>query len=99
VTESLTAGAPAAVTLTRERPGRYWMVAPASDRGGARRLAERIVTALADWRSSAGMPLSVVVGAASCPEDGREAAALAAYADVDLYAARSAARSAARAIP
>jgi hypothetical protein len=95
VTEPLAAGAPAALALTRERPGRYWMVSPASDRGAAQRLAGRISAALADWRSSAGRPLSVVIGAASCPDDGSEAAALAAYADVDLYAARSAARAAA----
>jgi hypothetical protein len=30
-----------------------------------------------------------------CPDDGREAAALAAYADVGLYAARSAVRASA----
>lgn len=92
LTEQLAAGAPGALTLTRERPGRYWMVSAASDRGAARHLSERISAALAEWRSSGGRPLSVVIGAAACPEDGSEAAGLAAYADVDLYAARSAAR-------
>jgi hypothetical protein len=36
------------------------------------------------------------VGTAVCPDDGREPAALAAHADVGLYAARSSARAAGR---
>jgi predicted signal transduction protein with EAL and GGDEF domain len=40
-----------------------------------------------------GAPLELAVGSAVCPDDGREAPALAAHADVGLYAARSAART------
>lgn len=80
-------------SLTRERPGRCWLLAPGTDRTGAERLAERIVRAVAAGASHLGTPLAVAVGTAVCPEDGTEAAALAAHADVGLYAARSAVRA------
>ncbi len=79
-------------SLTRERPGRCWLLSPGTDRPGAERLAERLVHAVAAGASHRGTPLAVAVGTAVCPEDGREAAALAAHADVGLYAARSAVR-------
>jgi hypothetical protein len=82
-------------SLTRERPGRCWLLAPETDRAGAVRLAERLVGAVASRVSHRGTPLEVVIGTAVCPDDGREAAALAAYADVGLYAARSAVRASA----
>jgi GGDEF domain-containing protein len=80
-------------SLTRERPGRCWLLAPQTDRAGARDLAERLARAVASRASHRGAPLEVVIGTAVCPEDGREAAALAAHADVGLYAARSAVRA------
>jgi hypothetical protein len=80
-------------SLERERPGRCWLLAPATDRIGAHRLAERLVDAVASRASRRSTPLEVAIGTAVCPEDGREAAALAAHADVGLYAARSAART------
>jgi GGDEF domain-containing protein len=40
----------------------------------------------------AGRGLGLSVGVAMCPEDGRDAPALAAHADISLYAARSASR-------
>jgi len=81
-------------SLTRERAGRYWLLAPQTDRVGARHLAERLVRA-SEASSGHGAPvLEVAIGTSVCPEDGRGAAALAAHADLDLYAARSAARSA-----
>jgi GGDEF domain-containing protein len=81
-------------SLTRERPGRCWLLVPGADRTDAERLAERL---------QASVPASVggldgecspalVIGTAVCPDDGRQAAALAAHADVGLYAARAAAR-------
>jgi hypothetical protein len=82
--------APWSGSLTRERPGRYWLLAPETDRFRAERLAERLRTAVASVVEFRGMPLDVVVGMAVCPEDGMQAAALAAHADVGLYAARSA---------
>jgi GGDEF domain-containing protein len=82
-------------SLTRERPGRCWLLVPQTDRAGARGLAERLSHAVASHASYRGAPLEVAIGTAVCPEDGREAAALAAHADVGLYAARSAVRTSA----
>ncbi len=87
------AGSSAVGSLTRERTGRYWLLAPETDGAGAERLAERLVRAVGSLRSDGGRTLTVAIGTASCPQDGREAAALAAHADVGLYAARSAART------
>lgn len=81
-------------SLVCERPGRYWLLAPETDRVGATSLAERLRRAVALVVEHRGEPLEVVIGTAVCPEDGGTPAALAAHADVSLYAARSAARSA-----
>lgn len=80
-------------SLTRQRRGRYWLLGRASDRLGARDLAEHLRQALVSAVLHHGAPLELAIGMASCPEDGLEASALAAHADVDLYAARAAARS------
>jgi hypothetical protein len=80
-------------SLTLERPGRCWVLAPETDVLGAERLAERLASAVASHASHRGLPLAVAIGTAVCPDDGREAPALAAYADVSLYAARSAVRA------
>jgi hypothetical protein len=79
----------AGARLTRERAGRYWLLAPGNDRLGAGVLAEQIASALASFIQARRLALSVAVGTAVCPEDGRRASALAAHADVGLYAARS----------
>jgi GGDEF domain-containing protein len=79
--------------LTRERPGRFWLLAPATDRSGAARLAERLTRAVGARAGHRGGPLVVAIGVAVCPEDGRQAAALAAHADVGLFAARSAVKA------
>jgi hypothetical protein len=80
-------------SLTRERPGRCWLLAAEADRAGAERLAERLVRAVAAGASHRGTPVAVAIGTAVCPEDGTEAATLAAHADVGLYAARAAVRA------
>jgi len=79
-------------SLTRERPGRCWLVAPDIDGPGAERLAQRLLATGASATDHRGRPLALAIGTAVCPEDGRQAAALAAHADVGLYAARAAAR-------
>jgi GGDEF domain-containing protein len=79
-------------SLTRERPGRYWLLAPQTDALGARILLERIARGVRSSASHRGTPLEVAVGVAVCPEDGRRASELAAHADVGLYAARAAGR-------
>jgi hypothetical protein len=80
-------------SLTRERPGRCWVLAPGTDRAGAERLAELVTRAVAASAGHRGLPLAVAVGTAVCPEDGTEGAALAAHADLGLYAARFATRA------
>ena len=76
--------------LTRERPGRYWLLSRDTDAIGARGLAERLALTVRSAASHRGTPLEVSIGIAVCPEDGREASALAARADIGLYAARAA---------
>jgi GGDEF domain-containing protein len=79
-------------TITRERPGRYWLIAPQLDPAGAQRLAERLTAEVASLRTAGGRSMALAIGTSSCPQDGREAAALAAHADVGRYAARAGAR-------
>jgi GGDEF domain-containing protein len=78
--------------LTRESPGRYWLLAPETDAGSARTLAGRLAQAVRGAASHRGRPLEVAVGIAVCPADGSQAVALATHADIALYAARAAGR-------
>lgn len=80
-------------SLTREREGRYWLLAPRTDRSGAGDLAERLSSAALATASAHGVELSASVGTAVCPQDGSQASSLAAHADIGLYAARSRLRS------
>jgi GGDEF domain-containing protein len=70
------------------------VLAPKADRSDADKLAERLARAVRFSVAHRGSSLEVAIGTAVCPEDGREAAVLAAHADVGLYAARSVARAA-----
>jgi GGDEF domain-containing protein len=79
-------------SLTRESPGRYWLLAPETDVDSSRALAERLASAVRGGASHRGAPLEVAVGIAVCPVDGGQAAALAAHAEIALYAARAAGR-------
>ncbi len=76
-------------SLTRENPGRYWLLAPETDSHSARALAGRLTGAVRGTVSHRGAPLQVAVGIAVCPADGSQAAALAAHADIALFAARA----------
>jgi hypothetical protein len=78
--------------LTRERDGRYWLLAPHTDRSGAGDLTERVSIAAAAAGAAKGVEVAVTVGSAVCPQDGSQASSLAAHADIGLYAARSRAR-------
>ena len=78
--------------VTREARGRYWVLVPRGDARAARELCDRLVRAAAPITGTRGAPLDLAIGTATCPGDGRDAPALAAHADVDLYASRSAAR-------
>jgi GGDEF domain-containing protein len=79
-------------SLTRESPGRYWLLAPETDAHAARALVERLANAVRGAASHRGAPLEVAVGIAVCPLDGSQAAALAAHAEIALYAARASGR-------
>jgi GGDEF domain-containing protein len=92
VQDVLARGLRPADSLTRESPGRYWLLAPQTDVTGAQLLAERIARAVRSSASHRGTPLEVAVGIAVCPDDGRHASELAAHADVGLYGARAAGR-------
>jgi hypothetical protein len=85
----------AGATVTRERAGRYWLVIPRADRPGAQAVAARLKQALVAAGARIGASVTVATGTAVCPEDGSQAAALAAHADVGLYAGRWESRSAA----
>jgi GGDEF domain-containing protein len=76
-------------SLTRESPGRYWLLAPETDAHGSRELVERLAGAVRGAASHRGVPLEIAVGIAVCPMDGSQAPALAAHADIALYAARA----------
>jgi GGDEF domain-containing protein len=80
---------PAAGSLTRESSGRLWLIAPGIGPLRVGALAEQIAGAVRRSVGYRGRALEVAVGTAVCPDDGLEAAALAAHADVALYAARA----------
>jgi GGDEF domain-containing protein len=75
--------------LVRESLGRYWIVAPHTDRGAARGLADRLDAAVRASAKHRGAPLTVSIGIAVSPADGTEAQALAELAEEDLLAARA----------
>jgi GGDEF domain-containing protein len=85
--------------LSRETLGRYWLVAPETNGTGARMLAERLARLVRTSASHRGAPLEVAIGIAVCPEDGTEAPALAARADLGVYSARATGRSIAHTDP
>jgi predicted signal transduction protein with EAL and GGDEF domain len=63
-------------------------VLPATDGAGARALAAQISEALQAGAETPAAAGGVLAGIAVCPWNARLPAALAAHADVDLYAAR-----------
>jgi GGDEF domain-containing protein len=85
--------------LSRETLGRYWLVASETNGTGARMLAERLARLVRTSASHRGVPLEVAIGIAVCPDDGTEAPALAARADLGVYSARATGRSIAHTDP
>ncbi|MFL5845030.1 MAG: GGDEF domain-containing protein [Solirubrobacteraceae bacterium] len=76
--------------LLRDAPGRYWVTAPDTGPAVGRLLAERLAEAATAAASHRGVPLTVSIGVATCPEDGDEATALSGKADRALFQARAA---------
>jgi GGDEF domain-containing protein len=89
VEAALTSELRPADSLTRESPGRYWLLAPETDADSSGKLAERLASAVRGAASHRGVPLEVAVGVAVCPRDGARAATLSAHAEIALYAARA----------
>jgi GGDEF domain-containing protein len=85
--------------LSRETLGRYWLVAPETNGTGARMLAERLARLVRTSAVHRGVPMEVAIGIAVCPDDGTEAPALAARADLGVYSARATGRSIAHSDP
>jgi GGDEF domain-containing protein len=79
--------------LTQEARGRYWLVTPETDRLGARTLAERLARTVRASALHREVGLEVAIGIAIGPDDGRDPTALAAHADVGVYAARACGQS------
>lgn len=99
VESALGRGMRATDELSRETLGRYWLLAPETDGAGARTLAERLALLVRSSASHRGAPMEVAIGIAVCPEDGIEAPALAARADLGVYSARATGRSIAHTEP
>jgi GGDEF domain-containing protein len=93
VESALGCGMRATDELSRETRGRYWLVAPETNGTGARMLAERLARLVRGSATQRGVPLEVAIGIAVCPDDGTEAPALAARADLGVYSARATGRS------
>ncbi len=68
-------------------------MAPETNGTGARMLAERLARLVRTSANHRGVPMEVAIGIAVCPEDGTEAPALAARADLGVYSARATGRS------
>lgn len=93
VESALGRGMRASDELSRETLGRYWLLAPETNGTGARMLAERLAGLVRGSTTHRGVPMEVAIGIAVCPEDGTDAPALAARADLGVYSARATGRS------
>ncbi|MFZ2113767.1 MAG: diguanylate cyclase [Solirubrobacteraceae bacterium] len=99
VENALGRGMRATDRLSRETLGRYWLVAPETNGTGAQMLAERLARLVRTSATHRNVPMEVAIGIAVCPDDGTEAPALAARADLGVYSARATGRSIAHTDP
>jgi GGDEF domain-containing protein len=99
VERALGRGMRATDRLSRETLGRYWLVAPETNGTGAHMLAERLARLVRTSATHRNVPMEVAIGIAVCPDDGTEAPALAARADLGVYSARATGRSIAHTDP
>jgi diguanylate cyclase (GGDEF)-like protein len=76
--------------VAHEDDGRVWVIAGDTGRSGAKALALRIADAVEAAASLHGAALTVSVGIAVYPDDGRESAALTGQAEEGMYVARAA---------
>lgn len=87
---ALAAGLRPADQLFRAEPGRYCVTAPDTGPAVGRVLAELLAESASVAGTHSGVPLTVSIGVATCPEDGTDAEAMAARADEAMFAARAA---------
>ena len=99
VESALGRGMRASDELSRETLGRYWLLAPDTNGTGARMLAERLARLVRSSATHRDVPMEVAIGISVCPEDGTDAPALAAHADLGVYSARATGRSIAHTEP
>ncbi|MGH2878885.1 MAG: hypothetical protein ACRDK4_04665 [Solirubrobacteraceae bacterium] len=99
VESALGRGMRATDELSRETLGRYWLLAPDTNGTGARMLAERLARLVRGSASHRDVPMEVAIGISVCPDDGADAPALAAHADLGVYSARAMGRSIAHSEP
>lgn len=79
--------------LAHEAEGRTWVIAPEAAGEAGRSLAARLAAAVERSGRTRGVPLTVSVGVAVFPDDGREARALTDHAEERMFAARATGRS------
>jgi GGDEF domain-containing protein len=99
VEDALGRGMRATDELSRETLGRYWLLAPDTNGTGARMLAERLARLVRSSARHRDVPMEVAIGISVCPDDGADAPALAAHADLGVYSARAMGRSIAHTEP
>ena len=87
---ALASGLRPADQLFRAEPGRYCVTAPDTGPAVGRVLAELLAESAGVAGSHSGVPLTVSIGVATCPEDGDGTEPLAARADEAMFAARAA---------
>lgn len=75
--------------LAHEDDGRMWVIAPDAGRVGGRALAARLSEAVQAAGRLRGASLSVSIGLAFYPDDGRDAVALTEHAEEQMFAARA----------
>ncbi len=90
VERALAAGLRPADQLFRAEPGRYCVTAPDTGPAVGRVLAELLAESAGVAATHSGVPLTVSIGVATCPEDGEDTVALAERADQAMFAARAA---------
>ena len=76
--------------LSREHPGRYWLISPDTDLPAGRALGHRLADAVSAAASLHGAPLTISIGLAVCPDDAGTVDALIEHADEGIFAARAA---------
>jgi GGDEF domain-containing protein len=75
--------------LAHEDDGRMWVIAPDAGRTGGRVLAARVAQAVHGAGRRHGASLTVSIGLAFYPDDGRDAVSLTEYAEEQMFSARA----------